>query len=1172
VLLSETIHKLAPHRSMYLRGFDRRGAAAAMHHASAAGFTVSGCWSDQADFAVAVLFDADDQYGHLFTSRYLPDFSLAGVTLDFDLALTGCQCPLSGKYPSVAWGALSFINNLETPGTTPLAPLSTSSNGAQVASRTYTVNGTPALGDRVQLVYLSNVVWDHTVIGPAAVSFSFYWYGPGTVHSITIGGATYSYTEGKTDTANSIAAAIAGAVNDPNATASAAGNSVTLTPKLACPPTLSCSASDGNGPGTLRGAETPAFIAADLVDQITKTNWGAVGAQIELTASLNGASFTITPSISGSDGNSIELLELHATPTAYLTPGGSSKLTGGADPTSMHFHFDFSVLGLASVRQIWLTLAPALNYSGAGGLAAYAPCEFSAVFSNWTVGDASGVTVLKLAGPGSVTIGSSDAWTTYAGSGWSQVAGWYFGGFARQSSHAGDTVSVEYSCQFAHNLYLGTALVSGAGTFNATLDGAAVAPVSLNADSASAIVTRRLLAAGVAAGSHTVVLTVSGACTFDFLQAAVLSDALPAPITYPEVSAACDFDTSQTYQIPPERLAWILSQFGFAGDIDFYAGVFFALRRVRSGGNFHAAVVTIAGPFSIGTGYGNGDALYLQVGGSAYGDGKGTEFGVAVYPADTLTTLAQRLVNAINALFVGIWASVTGAGQLTITTLSPINGFTLFSKGTGISISGDIGVGTEGVWQVDASQASPLNSAFTAYLSDFSGLLHTAGLTMTVAFSQELLAPPDTNTAAGAWTQRFADGTQVLTATGFGSWGAGLVEGISGSTIQVTAHGYITGNTWHGASAAGSGAWTITVIDTNHFSLATQVSNSGGYVPSVGDACFIELQTSQCCFNPSTVGAYLAACYKQAAGILSAAGLVPWLQFGEVGWWFFSRVQGLAVGYASWTAPISIGTQLPHTLLTGQRAILAGVQGNTAANGLQTVTVTDATHCTLNGTNGNGNYVAATGTITGGGMAYYDAYTAQAAMTTLGRALASFYTQADDPTVNGGVDVAFLAGLMKAHIDGIRAAVLAVIPTAKFELLWPYDVNYPSCYWSNYMPWPQGGALNRAVNLPAAYMAKSGSGLDRFKVEGLSWGSTYRTLAKAEETITFPWTVAAWSKADSRLLIPWMNGGCAWPKEYLYAVGAGMPGMGFWALDHLCLMSWPAALPAVGPRSATVSG
>src|SRR5271157_1319059 len=117
------ISKLQPHRSMYLRGFDRRGAAASLHNASAGGFTTSGYWSDQADFAVCVLFDADDQFGHLYTSRYLPDFSLAGVTLDFDLAITSAQNPVSRKYQSVPWGAMSYITKSEVPGTVSLQPM-----------------------------------------------------------------------------------------------------------------------------------------------------------------------------------------------------------------------------------------------------------------------------------------------------------------------------------------------------------------------------------------------------------------------------------------------------------------------------------------------------------------------------------------------------------------------------------------------------------------------------------------------------------------------------------------------------------------------------------------------------------------------------------------------------------------------------------------------------------------------------------------------------------------------------------------------------------------------------------------------------------------------------------------------------------------------------------------
>ena len=103
------------------------------------------------------------------------------------------------------------------------------------------------------------------------------------------------------------------------------------------------------------------------------------------------------------------------------------------------------------------------------------------------------------------------------------------------------------------------------------------------------------------------------------------------------------------------------------------------------------------------------------------------------------------------------------------------------------------------------------------------------------------------------------------------------------------------------------------------------------------------------------------------------------------------------------------------------------------------------THFTLNGTSGNGTYVGGTGTCSGGGMAYYDAYTAQAALTALGRSLAAFYTQDDDPTVNGSADTNFLASLIKSHIDAIRTAVLAAYSGAKFELLWPHDVNFTTC-------------------------------------------------------------------------------------------------------------------------------
>jgi len=74
--LPERINKFQPDRTVYLRGFNSFAAAASVHSASPNGFTVSGTFRDPADFAVAVLYDADNYYEHPLI-RYLPDFNLA---------------------------------------------------------------------------------------------------------------------------------------------------------------------------------------------------------------------------------------------------------------------------------------------------------------------------------------------------------------------------------------------------------------------------------------------------------------------------------------------------------------------------------------------------------------------------------------------------------------------------------------------------------------------------------------------------------------------------------------------------------------------------------------------------------------------------------------------------------------------------------------------------------------------------------------------------------------------------------------------------------------------------------------------------------------------------------------------------------------------------------------
>ncbi|HEY1215977.1 MAG TPA: hypothetical protein VGE93_20300, partial [Bryobacteraceae bacterium] len=233
-----------------------------------------------------------------------------------------------------------------------------------------------------------------------------------------------------------------------------------------------------------------------------------------------------------------------------------------------------------------------------------------------------------------------------------------------------------------------------------------------------------------------------------------------------------------------------------------------------------------------------------------------------------------------------------------------------------------------------------------------------------------------------------------------------------------------------------------------------------------------------------------------------------------------------------------------------------------------TLTVTDDTHFTLDGSSANGEWVIGSGTVSGGSMGFYDPVTAEAANAALGRPLYKFTCQNDDPTVIGGADANFLAARLKAHVDAIRTAVLAAYPNAKFELLYPNDVNHSACYLNAHNPYPQGGRLNAAVNLPSQWRTKAGSGLDRFKVEALSWGATYRNLDLANQAVVFACSGAmSWGPSDMAYLIPWFNGACPWASELQSAASSGVGLINFWAYDHLALMSWPVPFPTPARRS-----
>ena len=492
------------------------------------------------------------------------------MTLDFDLALTGCQNPISAKYQSVPWGSLGYITRSVSGGTVTevqnSVPLHvTATTGGAAASCTYTINGTPANWDRVQLVYLGNVVFDlivdppvenhyitlasnigattgyvHTlVIGGASYthtqlstdtpdtvtaalctaasadlnaivtqivnttcSFGFWNYlGTGYNHTITVqvapAGAsqTFSHVQLPTDGSGDIAMALAAAINA-NTTwnqmihAAVSGNNVILSQVVVGGYSylLNCTASDGMGRfGAVWGSHTDSeqcqrccnnlffgrWDSSDLLRGVRCRvgGWAACRADQRQWVSDSDTERGIVHG-NGAGGGRRErhrvagdAQDQHVLPHA----GRGIEVNRRGGPYVDSRPHGFLGAGARERQAVMVYLRAGFELRlGVGEPFA------GAIRSARVVGSA-----LELDGRrsgrrdttegGRARLGdviSGDSWAKRAGSGWAQVAGWYVGGFAWQSAHAGDTVTVKYSCQSIHNLYWGTALstVGGAVT------------------------------------------------------------------------------------------------------------------------------------------------------------------------------------------------------------------------------------------------------------------------------------------------------------------------------------------------------------------------------------------------------------------------------------------------------------------------------------------------------------------------------------------------------------------------------------------------------------------------------------------------------------------------------------------------------------------------------------
>jgi hypothetical protein len=896
----------------------------------------------------------------------------------------------------------------------------------------------------------------------------------------------------------------------------------------------------------------------------------------------------------GWDGNMIEIQ--CRSKNANLTTSGAStfgayrseskQLTGGNSDVVWHISIDFTALGIDSLRQLWMTYAPKMANN-----AAYVATEFEAEFTNLAVTDPGSKRELKVAHPQkSVLVSSRDARARLSGSGWVQEAGFYYQGFAKGSSTLNDKVTIRYSCQHAHKLFLGTSLYVDRGIMAVEVDGIAYDDLDAYLSAEPPIVTRRQigLTSGAsntfAAGIHTVVLTIKHekniASTgyivyFDYLQAAVESDVQDPLVVHSDRSAAIDYGTNHGYSLPPARLMWMFDRVGLQGPMNEYISVFWWNQRQRVSGTNREYDVQFSGTWAV-----NDSATFTLSGINV----SKTLRTLDVDPGDATIAhkiLAQTLADRVNAQFSGVWAEVVGSGLDTVRIhpRTAIFSFTVASSKSSssgvITATGNLDPGSEGVWQIDPSITPRLNKAATEWHKDFYAEAATRSREVTTAVSMELLNPPEDPSIGEVWSSRFPSGIEVLTDTGFGTEAQAAITGATNASpivIAAAGHGYRNGDpirvTGVGGNTAANGTWPITVVDADHFSLNGSTGN-GSYTS--GGVSVRLLKTTHCTFSDS-VADYQKEVFKEIAGLMDDAGLTPWLQCGEFLWWFFPEKVYIISG-ATNASPIVI-TAPGHTFSNGEWVTIAGVRGNTAANGTWVVANKTSTTFELQGSVGNGAYVAAPDSFRiasarGKGMAFYDDYTTAAASTALGRALHTFYTQDDSDVASHSADTAFLANQLKLHIDAIITYVKATYPGANFELLFPYDVNNATMYSTLDVPYPQGGRVNFSCNWPDDYQLKATSGLDRIKMEGLSWGITYHNLDKSLETMLFPATAPnGWSKADYRVLLPWHGGSCPWKAEYLNARRKGLGPITFWAFDQFCIFSWPVPLPEFGSDSA----
>jgi phage tail sheath gpL-like len=1194
--MPDVLYKLQPDRTMYLRGFDHLGAGAAMHNARPDGFEVTGVFRDPSDFAVLVVWDADDFFNHP-TLKYLPDTNFAGLTLQFDAAYQNLMPLNCTKYPTLDWPYLDMQFNDGTSKQLRLSDYAqVVANPDSPASGTFEIVA-PSLKawDRLTLWYL-NIEFDYTVPGDSQCTLQFYIDTPHATYSVSIGANNYSYTLQDNDTAatlvqNLIDAINAGSSNPPvSASAGPGAGQVMLTAGKDSGDVFAVSAT-GNGALNLYAVQA-STVARELANKINAVDYDAIQAPFALQAISNGTNLTITTTRGGFDANFIRLLAVNKTDT-LKTSQPLLQLSGGNSTATLRVSYDFSAnLGETQARQIrkmWLTLAPRL----ADGQA-FVSQEWHAGFDNWTVTGPDAVRQLQVPGPCSYWIGSTDNACQFVGE-WSLVDGFYLGGLGK-IGQTGAKVTIQYTSAFQHDVWLATEVNHSGGTVNADLNAGEATSSAVTLGGGDAVTVRKLLFSQLPPGHHTVTLTVaSGTLLLDHLIVCVPTTDTPSRPVQTDLSPALDYSTDHTYKLPPARILWLFSKLGLLGPINQYIGVFWWNQRQCVGGQPSVAEVSFAGGFV------EDDQIFLSIGGQVCGK--------TVRAPDTSHTIAQHFANFINALYVGVWAEADGALvrihnrssdlayryslEAWVKGMSGSTGTATAGASLGaalVQLSGSFAAGdrvvlnaggqacittvgaADSLVTIAQALASAINSNPTgsALLSALAASSSDASVTIKNATTD-----PSKSCSLSISVNQVAASTGVATLSGslqIGPAGVWQVDPAQDPPLNAGARA------WHGdfyRSCAAAGLEVTTACSMELVNppdgFAAQFADGQPVATDVG---FADLHSTHCAFSSPMLD-YHTRIYTWLAQAMAAAGLAPVLQCGEFTWWYFSHpapdaefpfyasgngrshfitVNGVTYTHVENNPKGESSADVAQALIS---AVNAGPDPHVGASigsapYIVRLTPSASSPAPISITSDNGS----ASLLYPGGMAYYDVGTAAAALLELGRPLAAFMAPNDDPTLDGSADATFLRNRLRDYCGSITSAVKAAVPGTQFEILFADDVNFPLPAGIHAL----GGRLNHFVNLPPEWSRPGGSGFDRFKLEDLDFGAWSKDLNLVRLCQQLPATLG-WPPDRVSCITPVFRPGYAWMKEVASAREQHYRAITLWAFDHVNLFGLDTLAP-----------